>query len=194
MIFDYPEEYDDLINEISNSMKTKKKKKKKKENKEEPPKEDDPVGGSIPLDEVLPPSAGHSVGPRVPNTSAYNQPYDGGPWIEGIEDRFCKIIEEIQSDNDLTVSKQKEAHQGQVGMVGVLGHSKGDKEPRTAAAAHRQAVDPYATAGKAKRKTKSLKKPEEQSEEEIEKEMKDTLEKLEQPNEIESPADGNQMS
>jgi len=170
MIFESQQERDKLVAEITEAISATKPKKEK----EKDPGDKDEVGGEIPLDKVLPPAAGHGVGERVPNTSAKNQPYDGG-FVEAVnydlETRLCKLLGEmINPDEDQSEDAQGSARRGQVGTVGVLGHSKGNKEPATAAAAYRQKVDPYAKRGQAEKEAKDKNKgPTEKLEDAIEK-------------------------
>lgn len=145
------EDFEGLVDNVSKSLKTKKK-------AHVPPRIVVKQNEETPLDAVLPPAAGHGDGYTTPQTSANNQPYHGGPWIEGIQARLIRLMEQVHSDSDQTTKTQQAIPQGKVGMVGILGHDKGDKLPSTAADAHRQAVDPYALRGKAKREAEAEKK------------------------------------
>lgn len=150
-MFDNKQEQDDLIETITKSiLSTRPQKSKRSIDK-------DKLMVKIPLDKVLPPAAGHGVGLGVPNTSDA-QSYKGG-FVEDFEGRLCKLLEEMaDSEIDQTEKAQEHAQAGKVGTVGVLGHSKGDREPATASAAYRQEVDPYAKRGKAAKMAKEANK------------------------------------
>ena len=150
MIF---EEFEELVNEVARSMRTDKKSKKKRIPKPNP--DDDKVGGELAIDEVLPPAYGHQAGPRIPNSTNKSI---GDAWFEGIESRLSKLLEAVQGPGDQSIGRQKELQRGKVGMTGVEGHTKADEEPRTAAAARRQAVDPYAAGGLIKRQSQAKEK------------------------------------
>ena len=144
MIFESYEEYNNLVEEVSKELSKKPKKEKPKDDFVK----DDPVGGSIPLDDVLPPSKGHTVGDRVPNTSANNQPYYGGPWLEhSLEERLHSLLKEISEDNDQTVNAQQDARQGKVGRIAPLGHA--GNASNTKAAKERVVADPMSRIKKA---------------------------------------------
>ena len=142
-------EYSSLVTEVTDSLQTVRK--KKKESKPED-RDDVSVGGGLPIDDVLPPSAGHESGtnPKTP-TSGFR--------MESIENRLFRLLEEVsipsQNGEDQTTQIQQSVRQGQVGTTGVLGHSKGDKKPTTASDAKRQEIDPYAVRGKAVRDAKA---------------------------------------
>jgi hypothetical protein len=183
MMFD---NYEELVEEVSQVMQTKKKKKRVPK----PRPQDDTPGGEIPLDEVLPPAHGHQVGPRIPTNSSRSMGPSDGPWVEGIESRLCRLLEDVQGAGDQSVSHQKELQRGKVGMTGVEGHTKANEAPKTTAAARRQAVDPYAAAGLIKRQSQQDK-----SKKDADKEMEEALKDMDQANEIEStPSGGDQVS
>lgn len=141
MIYNHPNEYDSLIEDIAKSIKTKRKDSSPED------RDDPPIGGEMPLDKAFLPSDGHRVGDR----SSSGTSKEDEAWIEDLENRLCqRIIESIKVD-DLTTSLQNKAQTNKVGVVPVIGHSSGDKEPETSAKARQQKIDPYAVAGVAKR-------------------------------------------
>jgi hypothetical protein len=154
MIFESKKDRDKFVRKVAKSLKS----------SQSEDSDEEAGGDEIPLDKVLPPAAGHGSGTGTPNTSARNQPYYGGSFVETIEpisDRLCRLLSEvdapIEPGADQTAQAQTDVRQGQVGTTGVLGHSKGSKRPSTAAGALRQEVDPYATRGKATRAAKKEK-------------------------------------
>jgi hypothetical protein len=171
IIFESYEEYNELMSEITSTLRSVKK--LEKEEPEGDTSKDDPVGGEVPLDEVLPPSKGHTVGGRVPNTSSKNQPYYGGPFMEhSLEERLCSLLEEIGSNNQ-SDNAQRDAGQGQVGVTAVLGHGTGKPDdPRS------PMRDDYAKVKKANRDAKDPASKGEDSQDDSSEEMEDALKSL----------------
>ena len=148
-------EREELVEEISKSLKIKK---KKKENEEEKPEDlDDRFSFEIPLDEVLPPSHGHESGDR-----GMGSPHKSDFVLENIEDRLLRLLENVDMGADIDSSesanrsvdaeKDNRSGQKQVGTTEVLGHTKANKKPTTASQAQRQENSPFAARGKARQK------------------------------------------
>lgn len=163
MIFENYEEYKELINEVSSIIRVGSEKTLDKD--EEPDDgEDDPVGGEVPLDKVLPPSAGHETGK--------NPSYYSSPWLEGkLEERLCNLLEELTGGSDQTANSQQAVRQGQVGVVPSLGHGSG--KPSSPGQRRRAEVDTMTKVKKAEADADQVKTDKEKSEE-----MQDEVESL----------------
>lgn len=86
------------------------------------------IGGDLDLDEVLPPSAGHTVGERVPTNS--NQ-------TEDLENKLCAILLEKLGTSPTN------SPVGVKGRIKKLGHSNPNVDSNTGAGASRDETDDY---------------------------------------------------
>lgn len=150
MIFENKKEYDELVNDVTQSLETLGEKDKNPQPKEG-------FSGEIQPENYKPPSDGHSDSKKDPKMSSKK---DDNPLIEDLEDRLCKVLLELQAQGGVTPVPRP------------LGTSKGKESPRsltTPSKAARHAISPHNPGGKVEKK----------AEEEVRSELEeDDLEKL----------------
>lgn len=161
MAFISKQERDELVENITKSLQSNKPKKEEESKPED--RDEERISGEIPLDEVLPPSHGRETGLRVPSTSAHNQPYKGGLYIESIEDRLFRLLENVNVANDpkssvsanqsVDVKQDERPGQKQVGTTEVLGHTKAKGSIDTPAKKQQAENSSFAVRGEAEQET-----------------------------------------